>query len=187
MPTSILSSLLSKASLSIVNSQTGIDAATNLSVSRVGFKFRARAMRHMREDGTSIVDARILLPTTVEIDVLAPTLDALSGLNSVMVDRTGVNTITSKGLVLTNMMAEDQMIRQTPEIISANPVRIVFKQVLTQNNSAPPAVEQAPDSSLLDKGIQSVGAAVQTVQGLANSVVSTVQDLAQEVINLTGL
>jgi hypothetical protein len=170
MAASILSSLLSKPALSIVSSQTGIDIATNLKVSRVRFRYRSRVMRHMREDGTSIVDQRVILATVVELDVFCVTQDDLAAVNSAMLDRTGVYKITSKGLIVQNMMSEENQIKQTPEVISANPVHIVFKQLLTQNGTNPASVEQSADSSLLDKGIQQLQTAAISVQTFTSNV-----------------
>jgi hypothetical protein len=113
-------------------------------------------MRHKREDGTSIVDARIILPSQCEIDVFVENLDDLAVVNSIMLDRTGVYKITSKGLIMTNMMMEEQVIKQTAMVISANPVRLQFKSLLIQDNQPVPQVEQAADSSLLDRGIQAI-------------------------------
>lgn len=174
MPNSILSSLLSKSSLSIVSSQTGLDIASNLKVARVRFRYRSTALRHMREDGTSIVDQRVILPAVVEIDVFCTTQDDLAMVNSALLDRTGVYTITSKGLVINNMMADEEQIKQTPDVISSNPVRLSFKQLLLQNGANPPQVEQAADSSLLKLGIQQVNSAAQSVQTFATNFASNV-------------
>lgn len=172
MANSILSSLLSKPALSIVSSLSGLNIAQNLKVSRVRFRYRSRVMRHMREDGTCIVDARIVMSPIVEIEVFCATLDDLAMVNSAMLDRSGVYTITSRGLVLSNMMADEEQVKQTPDVISANPVRMSFKQVLTQNGSNPPSVEQAADSSLMDKGIQQVNAAKISVQTFVANTIS---------------
>lgn len=170
MVASILSSAFSKPALTIVSSLTGLDIATNLNVARVRFRYRSRVLRHMREDGTCIVDARVIVAPMVEIEVFCATLDDLAMVNSVMLDRTGVYRVTSRGLVLNNMMADEEQIKQTPDVISANPVRMSFKQILTQNGSNPPSVEQAADSSLIDVGIMQVNKAVQSVQTLASNI-----------------
>ena len=187
MANSILSSLLSSPTLSIVSSQTGLDAATNFNVVRVGFKFRARTMRHMREDGTTIVDARIVQPARVEIDVICATLDDLTQANAVLLDRTGVYKVTSKGIVLKNMMAEEEVIKQSSEMISASPVRLTMKQVLTQDNSAPPQVEQPADSSMLDRGIQVINSVTQTAGALASNLIQSAQQLGTTIAQETGL
>lgn len=187
MPNSILSSLLSKASLSIKSNATGLDIATNLKVSRVMFKYCSRVMRHKREDGTSIVDARIILPSVVEIDVICETIDDLALVNAVMLDRTTVYTIKSKGLIIENMMSEVDAIRQTSDVISATPIRMSFTSLLIQGNSKVPSVQQPSDSSLIDKGLQDISQAVQGVQGLITNVQTTVLGLAAQVKSNLGL
>lgn len=184
MPESILSSLLSKASLSIVNSQTGIDVAANLKVSRVGFKYRSRVFRHMREDGTSIVDSRIIVPAVIEIDAFCTTANDLAIINSLLLDRTATYKVASKGIVLTQVMSEEGAVKQTPEVISASPIRIVLKQVLRKTGAASPVTAQAADSSLLDKGIQTVKTATQSA---ASSAALSATQLAQRVVSNTGL
>lgn len=186
MAVSILSSLLSKASLSIVGSQSGIDIATNLKVVKVKFRYRSRALRHMREDGTSIVDQRVIVPAVVDLDVYCQNQNDLAAVNSAMLDRTGVYTITSKGLVITNMMSDENQIKQTPEVISANPIRISFKQLLTQGGSNPPSVAQAADSSLLDRGIQQVQAAAISVTDFTNQVAAQFSSAAKDVAAIGG-
>jgi len=187
MPNSILASLLSKASLSIKSNATGLDIATNLKVSRVLFKYCSRVMRHKREDGTSIVDARIILPSTVEIDVTCETLDDVALVNAVMLDRTTVYTIKSKGLIIENMMSEVDAIRQSADIISATPIRMSFTSLLVQGNAKVPAVSQSSDSSLIDKGLQDITQAIQGVQGLISNVQTTVSGLAAQVKANLGL
>lgn len=187
MPSSILSSLLSKPSLSIVSSASGLDIASNLKVSRVGLRYRSRAMRHKREDGTSIVDARIILPCHCEIDVFVENLDDLAMVNSIMIDRTGVYKITSKGLIMTNMMLEEQVIKQTAIVISANPVRLQFKRLLIQDNQSVPQVEQAADSSLLDRGIQSVTSTLQSAQGAASQVFADAAELGASIFSKANM
>lgn len=187
MPSSILSSLLSKASLSIVSNVTGVDIATNLKVSRVSIKLCSRVMRHMREDGNTIVDARIIQPTRVEIDVFCTSLDDVTLVNSMLLDRSGLYTVKSKGLIFKSMMAEGEAIRQTPEVISAHPVRISMKQLLNPSGQEPQSMKQAADSSMIDKGIQTISAAVQGVQGIVSNAQTTAQGLAAAVISKTGL
>jgi hypothetical protein len=187
MPATVLSTILSKAALTIVNSQTGIDVAANLKVVKVSFKFRARALRHMREDGNSIVDARIIVPAYVEIDAFCETLNDLALVNALILDRDSAYKVTSKGIVMDQTMAEENAIKQTPDVISANPVRIVLKQLLRQSGAASPVTEQPADSSILDKGIQTVNTALQSAQSAVNSAALTAQQLAQRVISNTGL
>src|SRR6185503_20744839 len=106
MAQTILSSLLSPSSLSIVssNSDLSLDIASSLKVARVGIRLCSYVMRHMREDGNTIVDARIIQPTKIEIDVFCQSIDDLAMVNSVMLDRNSTYTIKLRGLIFDNMM-----------------------------------------------------------------------------------
>lgn len=182
MAQTILSSLLSPSSLSIVssNSDLSLDIASSLKVARVGIRLCSYVMRHMREDGNTIVDARIIQPTKIEIDVFCQSIDDLAMVNSVMLDRNSTYTIKSRGLIFDNMMMDREEIRQSPEVISASPVRMSFKQLLVPGIAIGPNVAQAADSSLVDHGLQDIKAIV-------SGAVTNAQQLAQQIISKTGL
>jgi hypothetical protein len=189
MPSTILSSALSAPSLAVTSDLTSINIAQALSVSRVSIKLRSRIFRHKREDGTTIVDARVTEPKIVELDVFAPTLDAIAMLNSALLDREGTYTIKSRGLVFRRMMADQESIKQTADMLSASPVHVVFKELLTQNqtNVGQTSVAQPADSTMIEKGIQEVTSAVQTVQQLAATIQSQVIGAVAQLPNELGL
>lgn len=180
MPNTILSSLASKPALSIVSNLSGIDYGPNLSVQKVRSHLRSVTQKHKREDGTSIVDARILLPVLIEVSAFCKTLDQLQMINALLLDRESAYTVTTKGIIFKNMMADENTIRQTPDCISANPVILTFEQLLLQGGSATPQVAQAADASMLDRGIQ-------LVQGAATTAVKSATQLASQVTLMTGL
>jgi hypothetical protein len=71
------------------------------------------------------------------------------------------------------MMVDNEQIKQTPEVLSAAPVTISFKQVLVQN--VPPIIVAQPaDSSLIDQGMHFLNSVKQTVSGLYSSTVSAI-------------
>lgn len=189
MANTILSSALSAPSLNITSDQTSIDVAAECGVSKVVIKLRSKIMRHKREDGTTIVDARVLEPMTVEIGVFAPTLDSLSMLNSAMLDRNSTYTVKSRGLVFRRMMMNATGIKQSGDMLSASPVRLSLKELLTQNqtNVGQTNVAQPADSTLIDKGLQTVATAVQTVQGLAQSIAGEIGSTVTQAVNEVGL
>lgn len=168
MADSILSSLRSKALLTIVsNGATGAEdnLAKNLKVTNVSIKYSARAMRHMLEDGTTIVDARIIDPTMVELEVICPTLDELNNTNQMLRDRKNTFKLTSKGIIVNNVVCEAFKIQQTSEMLSASPVRISMKQILRQGMArVGQVVEQPADSSLIGQGIQTMQKVTASVQ-----------------------
>lgn len=189
MANTILSSALSSPSLSIVSSSGTANIAASLGVSKVALKLRSKIFRHKTETGNTIVDARIVEPMQCEIDVFAPTLDAVSAINDVMQDRSSVYTIKSRGLVLTQMMMQHNEIKQTGDMISASPVKLQFKQLLTQNSTSigTPTVAQPADSTVIDKGLQTISSAVQTAQGLASTVASSIGSAVSNAANTIGL
>lgn len=185
MPSTILSSVLSKPLLTVTSDQTAINVTQGAGVSKVVIKLRSRIFRHKREDGTTIVDARIVEPMMAEIDVFAPTLDSLALLNSAMLDRGSTYTIKTRGLVLRGMMMNESTIKQSADMISASPVRLMFKELLTQNqtNVGQTNVSQPADSTLLDRGLQTISTAVQTAQGLAAAISALAASTVTKVVS----
>lgn len=176
MADTILSSLLSSPSLTITSDVTSIDVAQSCGISKVSIKLRSKLFRHKREDGTSIVDARVLEPYMIEVDLFAPTLDSLALLNSAMLDRNGTYTVKSRGLVFRRAMMNQNDVKQTGDMLTAAPVRLTFKELMTQNltNVGQTNVAQPADSTLIDKGIQLVGTAATSVTQLAQSIVGEI-------------
>jgi len=184
MANTILSSALSAPSLTVTSDATAINIAQACGVSKVVIKLRSKIFRHKREDGTTVVDARVVEPMVTEIDVFAPTLDSLAMLNSALLDRTSTYTIKSRGLVLRNMMMNEAAIKQTADMLSASPVRLAFKELFTQNKSSTgqQTVAQPADSTLIDKGLQTISSAVQSVGGLAASIAATAASVIVPVV-----
>jgi hypothetical protein len=189
MANTILSSALSAPALTVTSDQTSIDVAAGCGVSKVTIKLRSKIFRHKREDGTTIVDARVVEPMLVEINVFAPTLDNLAMLNSAMLDRGSTYTIKSRGLVLRRMMVSENSIKQSGDMLSAAPVRLNFKELLTQNltNVGQTLTAQPADSTLIDKGLQTASTAVQTVQGLASTIAGNIGSAVTSAANDLGL
>ncbi len=176
MADSILSSLLAKsAALTIVRSvDTGNkNVAEKFRVAQVSVQFRSRPMRHMREDGISIVDARIIDATILNINVFCATLDEVRAVNTILEDRTSVYTVSSRGLVFRNMTMYDMAIIQSPEMLTASPIQFSMKQLKKQGGDEVkhPVVEQAPDSSITGQGIKIVTEAVQSINDLTAKVI----------------
>lgn len=152
----------------------GGSKATALKISKVSAKFVSMPMRHMKEDGTTVVDVRILKPTTVVVETMCPDLDTQKQVNDILMDRNNFYFITSKGLVIDNLMLDHEQIRQTAEVLSASPISLSFKQVIT------PTIEvtaQSADSSLLNRGMMALNSATQTVTGLYSKASSAISSL----------
>jgi hypothetical protein len=147
----ILSHLITPAMFTI---NGGIDAAS-LKISKVNIKYTSKPMRHMKEDGSTIVDARIIQPVHVEVEGFCPDLDTQNQVNNIMLNRDILYNIDSKGLHIRNMMLEGETVSQTSQVLSAAPVKLSFKEVLVRN-VIPIVTGQSGDASLVDHGMSAV-------------------------------
>jgi len=172
MANSILSSLRSKASLSIANSTNSSDdrerdVAKGLVVTKINIKYRSRTMRHMLENGTGVVDTRVIDPTIIDMEVICPTLDELNLVNQMLQDRKNTYNVTTKSIVVNDMVCDNFQVMQSSGMLSASPVRITMKQLRRQGADSKrlhQVVEQPPDSSVLGLGIQRAQQVTSNVQ-----------------------
>jgi len=171
MPNSILSSFFSESALTITNSTTGAVVMPTFKVKRVRISFRAQPMPHRREDGATIIDSRIILPTNLSIEGFCTDITSLDQVNKVLLDRQAFYSISSKGIQVASMMIDTDNSSQTSEMLSATPKRLTFRQVLVQNVT-PVICQQSSDSSVVNKGIAALDTAKQSVVGLYNKIAS---------------
>jgi hypothetical protein len=170
MPNSIASSIFAQAALVIKNSTTpGKAIATNLKPIRVHIRFTSTPMRHMKEDGTTIVDARMIQPTNITIDAYCPDLSTADQVNSILVDRSSFYSVSSKGLFVDQLMVDGEQIKQSPDATSATPTKITFKQVLTKNTQ-PIVFAQSTDATMIDRGMTLLNGAAGSATSLAISL-----------------
>jgi hypothetical protein len=170
--TSIVSSLFSQVRFTVVNSD-GQKLSAKLNVSRVVMRLQSKLMRHSLEAGNTIVDARIIMPSTIDVDVFCSTLDDVAAVNSLLQNRTQLFTLTSKGLVFGSMMLDNEQLHQASEMLSAVPIHLSFKEVLVQNT--PPVLFQQPaDSSLIGRGFL----ALKTAEGNVSDLISSIKSSA---------
>lgn len=167
----IVSSFFSSAAFKLKNSTTGATAAEGLRVSRVHIRLPSTPMRHMKEDGSTIIDSRIIQPTSVQMEAYCETLDSFSKLNAVLLDRSTFYSIASKGLSFDNMLLENEQVSQSQDVISALPVKLSFKQVLTKKIT-PIVFAQSADASLISRGMNLLSTAQTSVAGLFSSISS---------------
>lgn len=175
MPNNILSSLFSKSALVITNTTNATVVAKNLKVRKVSIKLTSKVMRHQQEDGSTIVDSKILMPLRLDIESFVPDIDTLTQVNQIILDRESIYTLSSKGLVMSHMMAEGTNLKQGSEMLSATPARITFKQLLVKDIT-PVICKQSGDSSIIDRGIAALEDAKQTVTDMVNKVGNAVND-----------
>lgn len=162
MATSVLSSLFANSPFRIYDLSSPFPVARSIKIVKVAFQFEARLMRHMREDGKSIVDARVIMPTRCDVDLICPTLDAVEEVLSILNDREALYSVQSKGVVMRPCMLEYTTMAQTPQMMSASPMRISFKSLLVEGQE-PIIVRQQADSRLIDRGLAAINRISDTV------------------------
>lgn len=178
MANSILSSLLSKPSLTLISNKDKSDASKHLKISRVGIRLRSRIMRHMREDGTSIVDSRVVDPTEVRIFAFCAKLDDITVLNAALTDRSTSYNMTSRAVVIRNLMVDRFTIKQSPDVLSASPVSIHMKQILVQGDGTGNRVAQGGDSSVIDLGIQTIQSTIDIATSTLTNTIKSAASVA---------
>lgn len=176
MANSVLTALFANSPFRLTNITKGVRVATSLKIKRVVFYYESRVMYHLREDGKALADARVIVPTRCEVEAYCPTIDAVDQALAILNDRESTYSIQSKGVVLKPAMLENDATVQSPEMLSATPVRLIFKQLLVQGVD-PVTVAQSADSRLIDRGIAMIGEARETVVGFASKVRSGMEGL----------
>jgi hypothetical protein len=170
MSASLISSLASSGqAFAIKNQQTGATVIPGVVPIRVHIKLTSTPMRHMKEDGTTIVDARIIQPTTVNVDAYCPDISTFSAISTVGKDRSSFYSIRSKGIVINQLMGNTRQFKQSPDVLSAMPMRLSFQQVITKN-SKPVVVAVPTNSSLISLGMNILSTASSAVTGLVAKV-----------------
>lgn len=169
MAANILASLFSTAAFKISRGVSEKGIATNLKVIKITVKLSSAAMRHANEDGTTTTDVRIIKPTSIAIDAYCPDLDTISQVNSIIMDREAQYSISTRGVSFNNLLAINENARQTPEVLTATPIRLSFKSV--PSDMKPPVIlGQAADSSIVNRGMLLVNQAKQNVTDLSAKV-----------------
>lgn len=171
MASNIFSGLLSPSAFIIRDEEDGTIQVKGLKVVRVQIHLNSTAHRHMKEDGTTIVDSRVIQPSTATVEAICPDADTLKQVNNLLLDRANFYSISSKGVILNNMMAEAEQISQTPDMTSAVPIRLSLRQVVSKNTD-PLIVAQSSDSTLVDRGMSLLSNATKTVTDVFSKIKS---------------
>lgn len=172
----ILSSLLSKPEFVLYNQTMGMATAKGAKVIKVSIKLTSDPMRHSMEDGSTFIDTRIIKPPKVQVDLIAPDDDTLSQVNAVMLDRKSLYQITSRGIILPDVMVEAESMEQTANNISSTVMKLSFQQVLIEN-TLQIIVTNAADASIIDRGRAVVGEVTETVSGLFDKATNAASNL----------
>lgn len=166
---SLLSDIFSSPMMKITNQTKGFDVLVPIRVLKTSIKFASRTARHMMEDGSSKVDQRVLLPIAIEIELISPSDDVLLQINEVLLDRTSLFTIQTRGLIVENMRADYEGLDQSPRNISSTPLKYSFVQMLYQGQVGSVSA-QAADSSVVDRGMTIISKAKETVSNISEKI-----------------
>lgn len=123
----------------------------NVNVAGVAITFSSRLMTNRDEEGRTVVDARVIMPTTIAVKAIVDSIDTLNEINHILLDTESVYSIMSRGIYVRNFVLAEDNIAQVPEMLSANAVEIKFTQLLLGDNKN--VCEQDGDSETVFKGI----------------------------------
>lgn len=169
MASQIISQIINKPAISIKNETSGVDVAKGLKVARVAIHLGSNVMKHQMEDGSTLIDSRVIMPSTAEVQAFCPNENITNQVNVAMINREAFYSLTSKGITLKSMMVESFQMSQTPDVLSATPVVIKFKQV--PDKSIMPAItKNSSDSSLIDRGMNLLAATKESASSLFGSI-----------------
>lgn len=173
MANSIISTLLGSSPFVVYNQSTKSTTTFDVKVVTASIKLSAEPQRQMLEDGSTLTDSKTVRPTRMSVDVVCPDINVLDQVNSIMGDRTSLYQITSRGLIFANLMVDSEFLRQSPDMLSATPVRMSFKQILIENVS-PVIFANKSDSSVIERGISALNKATASVTDLYNKVSASI-------------
>ena len=167
---SVIQSLFGGKSFRLIDYKTGPVSLSGLSVIDVQIKFNGKLFKNQTETGGFIVDGKIKLPITIDITCIVQTTAGAETLNRILKDRTTIYTIRSRGLTVDNLLCANEQISMSPDILSAAPFSLSFKELRLQQETQL-ITKQDADSSIVDKGISYLKDAKNTVSDLAGDVI----------------
>lgn len=173
---SIVNQLAGGRSFRIKNELTGMTALNDIGVKDVEFNFNSRLMINPGENGQPIIDARVLFPTEISVNIVCNSSDKVAAVNALLMDLTNTYTILSRGILLTGFMVDLDSMSQKAAMISATPIKINFKQIMLQGGGSP-ICAQAGDSSTILGGIKnSINVTADKVTDLSNKLTSAASE-----------
>lgn len=169
MPQDIIASYLSNSNFTLTSLNLGQVSTNGIAVLAVKIKLESKLFRNQREDGSYIVDGRILLPTSVDAEVVVQSKSAVDTVNRILKDRSTIYTINTRGLIFNNMVCVNEQITQNAENLSSSPFHLVFREILLQEEATPKTMQDA-DSTALDRGIAYLKETTNTVTNLVTDI-----------------
>lgn len=174
MANDLISYVFGSSRFKITDFRTGPVSLTGLSVIDVKIKFPGKLFKNAKEDGGFIVDGKIRLPIEIEVTVIVQTVDAAERITQILKNRDTLYSITTRGLIIDNMMCSNQQITLSPDMLSAAPYRLSFRELPLERTEVIVTKQQA-DSSIIDKGIAYVKETTTTVTNFAQESISKVK------------
>lgn len=172
MANSIFNQFLGSEKLIITNKVSNSQVISGVSVAEVNIKFSAQLLKNIREDGSPIIDGKIILPCVVQIKLYCTKIDDVEAINVLLNDINVLYSMSTRGIFIDNVMLERDELSQTSAVISAVPINLSFKQVLLGEDTAP-VVKQTPDSNTIIGGIrQTVTSTVSDLEAITDKFVS---------------
>lgn len=169
MANSLVSQLTSQSSFKLYSS-AGLSVLSGVKVERVTAKLSAKLLKNIAEDGTTIVDAKIILPIRITVSAYAETKDAVSKINSLLKDTAERYTLYSRGLYYEGITLASERFDMSEASLSALPVNIVFNGIIRQGDTST-VTAQSGDSDTIIGGITStVSAATSELTSIVSSL-----------------
>lgn len=174
MANSILNSLVGQSSFKLYSSD-GRSVLSGVKVTRVVARFSGRLLKNIGEDGTPIIDTKIILPIEITVTGYADSQDAVSKINAILEDINGVYRLYSRGLYFERLTLASERLTQSSKVLSATPVDLVFNGIMRQDNIVP-VTSQAGDSDTV------IGGIVNTVEQDAEAAASKISSIVSSVL-----
>ncbi len=158
---------LANRQFSINSLNLGPQSTNGMAILAVKGKYDSKLFRNQREDGSYIVDGRIRLPVTVNVDMIVQTKSAADIINRMILDRSTLYTVKTRGLIFNNLSLQNQQIIQNADNISSQPVTLTFKEIISQEEEIIQTIQDA-DSTTIERGIAYLKETKDTVVDLFN-------------------
>lgn len=147
-----ISAMLGRKPFRAINLTNNTPVMTGLNVVGVFFDFKSTLMVNRDELGRAIVDARIIMPTTMVVKILADSIDSINEINQILLDTESIYSIMSRGIYVRNFVLSEENISQVPEMLSANPVELKFTQLMIGGDNKNICAQEG-DAAKVFKGI----------------------------------
>lgn len=167
---------LANRQFSINSLNLGPLSTNGMAIIAVKGKYDSKLFRNQREDGSYIVDGRVKVPTTINVDMIVQTKSAADIINRMILDRSTLYTLKTRGLIFNNFALQNQQLIQNAENISAQPVTLTFKQIMLQEEEIIQTVQDA-DSTTIERGIAYLKETKDTVTDLFNKAKDAITGL----------